>query len=153
MVSSQLFDADVAQPWIIQNFARSDLKIDFHHKEFNLLKKDLHQVFFGNAKPQIHGKGHREIGTIITLAFKTENDMSGWDDAACHEREAKQLEFIEIAKTLCTYFQLGGAWADFVDPRDGQSYLQKESYNPRKVERSGISPTHQGYAQLNNICI
>jgi len=58
--------------------------------------------------------------TVVTLAQKTVNDMSGWSEATEFEREEL---FIEAAKEVCSQLSEAGYWADFVDPSSGRPYL------------------------------
>ena len=59
---------------------------------------------------------------MITVARKTENDMSVWSDAVEEEREAAVGSFVTAAKEICARIKAEGAWADFVDPGTGTPF-------------------------------
>ena len=61
--------------------------------------------------------------TVVTLAQKTVNDMSGWSEAVEFEREELIACFIDAAKEVCSQLNQTGYWADFVDPTSGRPYL------------------------------
>jgi len=82
----------------------------------HLIRKDFSRLF---PKRDVTSG----VLTVVTLAQKTENDMSGWNEAVEFEREELIACFIDAAKEICTQLNEAGYWADFVDPSSGRPYL------------------------------
>jgi len=82
----------------------------------SLLKKELQGLFPGRdvIKSQL---------SVITMARKTENDMTGWSGDVEDERENLVETFITAAKEICGRLHGEGYWADFIDPCSGKPYL------------------------------
>lgn len=64
--------------------------------------------------------------TLITISFKTENDMATWNNQVDEEREMVTEKFVEKAQEICRQIENEGYWADFVDPSTGS--LHKSPY-------------------------
>lgn len=58
--------------------------------------------------------------TVITLSFRTDNDMATWSSKVETEREALLEKFVDTAKSLCAVLEMEGFWADYIDPTSGQ---------------------------------
>jgi hypothetical protein len=59
---------------------------------------------------------------VITISFKTENDMATWNSDVESERETVITNFVNVAQDLCTIFKKEGFWADFIDPSCGRPH-------------------------------
>lgn len=81
-----------------------------------LLKRELQGLFPGRdvIRSQL---------SVITLAQKTLNDMTGWSIDVEDERESLVHTFITAAKEICGRLHGEGYWADFIDPTSGKPYL------------------------------
>lgn len=66
--------------------------------------------------------------TVITISFKTENDMATWNSDVDDEREVLIKKFVETAKSLCKVLEKEGFWADFIDPSTGRPFKSEYSY-------------------------
>lgn len=60
--------------------------------------------------------------TVLTISFKTENDMATWNEQVDNEREVLIKKFVDTAQELCGVFEREGCWADFIDPSSGRPY-------------------------------
>merc|ERR1712228_126136 len=60
---------------------------------------------------------------IITLSFKTENDMSKWSDEVEEEREKLTEHTVINCKEVCGRLREEGYWADFIDPCSGTPHF------------------------------
>jgi len=60
--------------------------------------------------------------TVITVSFKTENDMATWTSQVDAEREVLTQQFVETAQEVCKNFEEEGFWADFIDPTSGRLF-------------------------------
>lgn len=91
----------------------ADLEV---HEAPILLRKQMKDLFPGQ---------NLEAGpfTIITLAQRTDNDMSKWSSQVEEERELKTEHFIQAAKEICGRLKEDGYWADFIDPCSGTPYF------------------------------
>lgn len=81
-----------------------------------LLIKDFQELFPRNNANLSNGL------TVLTLTYKTENDMRMWSNDTDCEREQLLEKFVMTAKRMCSYLQKNGYWADFVDPSSGRPY-------------------------------
>jgi len=61
--------------------------------------------------------------SIITLSFKTENDMSKWSDEVEEEREKLTEHTVINCKEVCGRLREEGYWADFIDPCSGTPHF------------------------------
>ncbi|CAF0837462.1 unnamed protein product [Brachionus calyciflorus] len=66
--------------------------------------------------------------TILTISFKTENDMATWNEQVDNEREVLIKKFVDTAQELVGVFEKEGAWADFIDPSSGRPYKSPYSH-------------------------
>lgn len=80
-----------------------------------LLKRDI-QGLFPN-RPEL-----ARNCSVITLARKTVNDMTGWSSQVEEEREKLVETFMQAAKEVCGKLRTEGYWADFIDPTCGKPY-------------------------------
>lgn len=73
--------------------------------------------------------------TILTISFKTENDMATWNKQVDSEREVLMNKFVNTAQQLCSIFKTQGAWADFIDPSSGRpvSFLFNRVLNYQNI--------------------
>lgn len=69
-----------------------------------------------------------EALTILTVSFKTKNDMATWSSEVESEREALIKNFVDTALDLCMIFKKEGHWADFIDPSSGRPYNSPYSH-------------------------
>nr|XP_015822397.2 metabolism of cobalamin associated Db [Nothobranchius furzeri]XP_054603164.1 metabolism of cobalamin associated Db [Nothobranchius furzeri] len=60
---------------------------------------------------------------VITVAHKTQNDMSAWSPDVEQEREQMLDQFVHAAKEICSALQRDGFWADFIDPSSGLAFF------------------------------
>lgn len=58
--------------------------------------------------------------TVLTVSFKTENDMATWNEQVDNEREVLIKKFVDSAQELCNLLEKEGFWADFIDPSSGR---------------------------------
>jgi len=79
-----------------------------------LLKQDMLTLFPG--RPEARNC------SVITLAQKTVNDMTGWSAAVEEEREKLVEAFMQAAQEVCGKLRAEGYWADFIDPTCGKPY-------------------------------
>lgn len=80
-----------------------------------LLKRDLPALFPGRPEPVRNC-------SVITLAQKTVNDMTGWSGSVEDEREKLVEVFMQAAQEVCGKLRGEGYWADFIDPTCGKPY-------------------------------
>jgi len=59
----------------------------------------------------------------MTLAQKTEHDMSEWSNEVDQERDDVISQFVSTAIAVCESLQREGYWADFIDPTSGRPYV------------------------------
>jgi len=110
----------------------------------DLLKDQLDNTF----SPYFDGS-NRKINTVITVAFKTDNDMSSWNDQVADERQEKLTAFTTFAKKLCYIMHEKDKFADFIDPTDGLPWFDKAFAE----KRGTVSETSTGFNSLSNITI
>lgn len=60
--------------------------------------------------------------TVITVAFKTESDMSKWSKQIETERNQLIDRFTNVAQDISTYLNSKQYWVDFIDPSNGKPY-------------------------------
>merc|ERR1719179_132115 len=65
--------------------------------------------------------------TVVTLAFKTTNDMSTWSEEMEDEREQLTEHMVITAKEICGRLKDEGFWADFIDPCSGTPHYSGHS--------------------------
>lgn len=65
--------------------------------------------------------------TVVTLAFKTTNDMSTWSEEMEEEREQLTEHMVITAKEICGRLKDEGFWADFIDPCSGTPHYSGHS--------------------------
>mmetsp|Transcript_36510 Transcript_36510/g.101981 ORF Transcript_36510/g.101981 Transcript_36510/m.101981 type:complete len:387 (+) Transcript_36510:15-1175(+) len=56
---------------------------------------------------------------VVTVAQRTEADMTAWGASVADERSQKAETFHEYARALCASIKAAGYWADYVDPKSG----------------------------------
>lgn len=103
-------------------FNGSTMKQSFElkaHKCPTSLFKDFQNFF------QLNSINESDL-TIITISFKTENDMATWNNAVDSEREVLMKKFVDTAQELCNIIEKEGCWADYIDPSSGRP--NKSSY-------------------------
>lgn len=96
----------------IQGMDKMDCKLQ---EAPRLLKRDI-QGLFPN-RPEL-----ARNCSVITLARKTVNDMTGWSSDVEEEREKLVETFMQAAKEVCGKLRTEGYWADFIDPSCGKPY-------------------------------
>ncbi len=65
--------------------------------------------------------------TVVTLAQRTEQDMSAWSEEMEEERDRRTAAFVGAAKEICARLASEGLWADFIDPSSGAPYYGRSS--------------------------
>lgn len=88
--------------------------------------------------------------TIITVSFKTENDMATWNNKVDNEREFITQLFVDTASNLCKSFEEQGFWADFVDPSSGN--LAKSPYTHVTFYETDERYRHLGFEIIDHGC-
>jgi len=66
--------------------------------------------------------------TLITVSFKSEQDMATWSVDVENERERLIDEFVDTAQGLCSVLEKAGYWADFIDPSSGRPFKSPYSH-------------------------
>lgn len=66
--------------------------------------------------------------TVVTISFKTENDMALWNNQVDAERELLTEKFVETAQDFCHLIEQEGFWADYVDPFSGSLHKSEYTY-------------------------
>lgn len=64
--------------------------------------------------------------TVVTISFKSEQDMAMWNSRVDAEREFLTDKFVDTAQEMCLALEQEGFWADFIDPSSGS--LHKGPY-------------------------
>jgi len=90
------------------------------HEAPLLLRKQLADLFPG----QKFGEG---AITVLTLAIRTDHDMSTWSEEVEEERERLTEHTVTTAKEICGRLKDEGYWADFIDPCSGTPYYSGHS--------------------------
>ncbi|RNA13462.1 methylmalonic aciduria and homocystinuria type D mitochondrial [Brachionus plicatilis] len=85
------------------------------------LAKDFQNYFRSNSIDELSL-------TVLTISFKTENDMATWNDLVDNEREVLIKKFVDTAQELCSVFEKEGCWADFIDPSSGRPFKSPYSH-------------------------
>lgn len=101
-------------------------KIDFaiSDAEMPALKKELGKLF---GETDMTGKTKVDVQSVITISFKTENNMTSWSDEVSDERDQKLAEFYKIANNFVKVLSGYGEWADYIDPVEGKPWLAERS--------------------------
>jgi hypothetical protein len=103
--------ADLLEELPAANWA-TDMTCEVHEAP-ELLRREARSLFPG--RDMSAGKPL----SVLTLAQRTENDMSTWSDAVEDERERVADHFVGAAKEICARLKDEGYWADFIDPSSG----------------------------------
>jgi len=90
------------------------------HEAPLLLRKQLADLFPG----QKLGEGP---ATVLTLAIRTQHDMSAWSEEMEEEREKLTEDSVIVAKEICGRLKEEGYWADFIDPCSGTPHYSGHS--------------------------
>jgi len=85
-----------------------------------LLRKQLAALFPGQR--MVDGPV-----TVLTIAIKTEHDMSVWSEEMEEEREKLTEHSVIVAKEICGRLKEEGYWADFIDPCSGTPHYSAHS--------------------------
>lgn len=88
------------------------------------------------------------VNSIITVAMKTNVEMTSFSDETVGEREATIKQFMKFAKDLCYCLQENGSYADFINPETGRPYFGKVWRNVKP-----IFETHQAFDELEKLKI
>lgn len=88
--------------------------------------------------------------TVITVSFKTENDMATWNNQVDIEREQLTEKFVDKAQEICQLFEQNGFWADFIDPSTGS--LHKSPYTHAAFYETDERYRHLGFEIIDNGC-
>lgn len=78
---------------------------------------------------------------VLTISFKTENDMAMWSADVDNEREVLMKKFVDTAQEICSLLERAGYWADYIDPSNGKPY--KSAYT-----HATFYETDERYRQL-----
>jgi len=90
------------------------------HEAPLLLRKQLIDLFPGQRLEE-------GALTVLTLAIKTEHDMSTWSEEVEAEREKLTEHTVMTAKEICGRLKDEGYWADFIDPCSGTPHYSGHS--------------------------
>merc|ERR1711963_989408 len=60
---------------------------------------------------------------VITFSFKTENNMTGWNNKVQMERTAKMEQFVNLAQDYAFLLLEEGYYCDFIDPSTGKAWF------------------------------
>jgi len=88
------------------------------------LKKELGLLF---GETDMSGKTKVDVQSVITISFKTENNMASWSDEVADERDQKLAEFYKTANNFVKLLEGFGEWADYIDPVEGKPWLGKRT--------------------------
>jgi len=120
-------------PWRIQANESIDL-IEFH----NLISQ--------NGDVQMDCPSELNLKTIITVSFKTENDMASWRDEASKERLEKIEQFKNFANNLWYFLNSKGQFIDYIDPSTGLPWFSPNYY-------TSIQETSMEFNDIENLSI
>jgi len=112
-----------ASPSVLSRFPTlpsSDMLELTPHDAPMLLRKQMADLFPGQ-------KLDEGALTVVTLAIKTENDMSAWSEEMEAEREKLTEHTVMTAKEICGRLKDEGYWADFIDPCSGTPHYSGHS--------------------------
>lgn len=105
-------------------FNKSTTKQSFELQVFKCpvsLFKDF-QTYF-----QLNSVNESDL-SILTISFKTQNDMANWNAQVDDEREELMERFVDTAMELCSVLERAGSWADFIDPSSGRPFRSGYGY-------------------------
>lgn len=88
--------------------------------------------------------------SVITVSFKTENDMATWNNQVDVEREQLTEKFVDKAQQICQLFEREGFWADFIDPSTGS--LHKSPYTHATFYETDERYRHLGFEIIDHGC-
>jgi len=97
------------------------------------LKQEL-GVLFGET--DMSGKTNVDVQSIITISFKTENNMASWSDEVSDERDQKLAEFYKIANSFVKLLERYGEWADYIDPVLGKPWLAESEATVEQTSKN-----------------
>lgn len=112
-----------AEPAILPAFPAlpsADMLEAVAHEAPLLLRKQMLELFPG----QKLAEGNL---SVVTLAIRTEHDMSTWSDQVEEERERLTEHLVITAKEVCGQLKEEGYWADFIDPCSGTPHYSAHS--------------------------
>lgn len=129
-----------------QSADKKNLKATFELKAYACPKSLINdfQSYF-----RLNSIGDTQM-TLITISFKTENDMATWNNQVDAEREFITDKFLDKAQELCQFFEQQGYWADYVDPSSGT--LHKSPYNHATFYETDERYRHLGFEIIDNGC-
>jgi len=70
-------------------------------------------------------RGNQHLNSITSVAFKTKNDMIGWNKNVQIERLDKINEFTKMAEEISFLLMQEGYYCDFIDPMSGLPWFSK----------------------------
>lgn len=88
--------------------------------------------------------------SVITVSFKTMNDMSLWNQQVDTEREILTEQFVKKAQEICQLFESEGFWADYIDPSSGS--LNKSPFTDTTFYETDERYRHLGFEIIDNGC-
>jgi len=106
-----------ASPQLIKSFpsvpSLEEMEVVAHEAPL-LLRNQLKELF-----PSGLGPVTEAALTVVTLAVKTQEDMSMWSHSMEEERDKLTEHSVILAKEFCGRLKEEGYWADFIDPCSG----------------------------------
>ena len=124
-----------------------------------MLTSDINKIFLNDHGIQVNytkkfgseraifDKGHQKINTIMSLSFKTDNKMNGWNEKVQLERIEKMDEFVAIAQQISFLLIEDGYFCDFIDPTTGRPWFS----NKENSENLQVLETNDNFDGLGNI--
>jgi len=124
-----------------------------------MLGSDIEKIFLSDDGVQVNyskkygsekvvfDNGHQKINTIMSLSFKTENKMTGWNSNVQEERIRKMDEFVLIAQQISFLLIEDGYFCDFIDPTTGRPWFS----NKENSQNLQVLETNDNFSGLGNI--
>lgn len=78
---------------------------------------------------QVFSSSVDQIGdnvTVLTMTYRTENDMQTWNNKIRNERRALAKEFNREARRISAELRSRGYWVDFINPDTGKPVILAE---------------------------
>lgn len=86
------------------------------------------------------------LKTLVTVSFKTENDMASWKEDASKERMEKIEQFKSLANDLWYFLNSKGEFIDYIDPSTGLPWFSPNYY-------TSIQETSLEFDDIENLSI
>jgi hypothetical protein len=88
---------------------------------------------------------------VVTVTYKTTNDMGVWNSAVKKERHQLAKDFKEEARQVAEVLQSFGFWVEFIDPNTGKAALNPFPGAQQLIETDDFY-SEFGYSLLSKSC-